>query len=152
MNTVDAADKKYKEHIGVKLTSSWETIDKELIQLYGALVGDDQPIHTDENYAKATPFGSIISHGFLILSFLPKFSYEIIKPFAGQIMATNVGVENLKFRQAVKADQRIRAHFTLKSYKKLGNRFRTVIDIVIEIEGEKKPAMTCDWINLHYFA
>ena len=40
----------------------------------------------------------------------------------------------------------------LESYKKIGKRFRTNIAIEIEIEGEKKPALTCNWINMHYFA
>ena len=83
---------------------------------------------------------------------LPAFSYELVPPFAGQVFAMNVGVENLRNRNYVKAGTNVRAHFTLESYKKIGKRFRTNIGIVIEIEGEKKPALTCNWINMHYFA
>ena len=152
MNTVEAADKKFKTFVGVRATSDWKNIDKEWIQLYAGLMGDDQPIHVDETYAKATPYGGIIAHGFLILGLLPAFSYELVPPFAGQVFAMNVGVENLRNRNYVKAGSNVRAHFTLESYKKIGKRFRTNIAIEIEIEGEKKPALTCNWINMHYFA
>ena len=152
MHTLDAADKKYKEHVGQTFTSGWKNIDKEWIQLYAGLMGDDQPIHVDENYAKATPYGGIIAHGFLVLGLLPAFSYDVVPPFAGQVFATNVGVENLRYRNYVKAGSNVRAHFTLESYKKIGKRFRTNIAIEIEIEGEAKPALTCNWINMHFFA
>ena len=92
MNTIEAADKKFKSWVGVKHTSEWKNIDKEWIQLYAGLMGDDQPIHVDETYAKATPYGGIIAHGFLILGLLPAFSYELVPPFAGQVFAMNVAV------------------------------------------------------------
>ena len=66
MNTVEAADKKFKTFVGVRATSDWKNIDQEWIQLYAGLMGDDQPIHVDETYAKATPYGGIIAHGFLL--------------------------------------------------------------------------------------
>jgi 3-hydroxybutyryl-CoA dehydratase len=40
------------------------------IQRYADASGDHNPIHVDEAYARATPFGGTIAHGMLVLAYL----------------------------------------------------------------------------------
>lgn len=44
------------------------TIARETIQRYAAAVGDFNPIHVDEGFARTSPFGGIIAHGMWVLA------------------------------------------------------------------------------------
>jgi len=44
------------------------TVTAEHIMTYADLTGDHTPVHTDEEYAKTTPFGTRVAHGLLGLS------------------------------------------------------------------------------------
>jgi len=44
------------------------TVSAEHIMTYADLTGDHTPVHTDEEYAKTTPFGTRVAHGLLGLS------------------------------------------------------------------------------------
>jgi 3-hydroxybutyryl-CoA dehydratase len=45
-------------------------ITQQGIQRYAEASGDYNPIHVDEEYARATPFGGTIAHGMLVLAYL----------------------------------------------------------------------------------
>ena len=45
-------------------------ITEELVENYAKLIGDFNPIHLDEEYAKTTIFKSRIAHGMLVSSFI----------------------------------------------------------------------------------
>jgi len=45
-------------------------ITQEGIRRYAEASGDYNPIHLDEEYARATPFGGTIAHGMLVLAYL----------------------------------------------------------------------------------
>ena len=44
------------------------TVTADHIMTYADLTGDHTPVHTDEEYAKTTPFGTRVAHGLLGLS------------------------------------------------------------------------------------
>jgi len=45
-------------------------VTQEGIRRYAEASGDYNPIHVDEEYARATPFGSTIAHGMLVLAYV----------------------------------------------------------------------------------
>jgi 3-hydroxybutyryl-CoA dehydratase len=45
-------------------------VTQELIHRYADAAGDYNPIHIDEEFARATPFGGTIAHGMLVLAYL----------------------------------------------------------------------------------
>ena len=53
---------------GYTITTSGRTITEADIVAFAGLSGDFHPIHTDEIYARQTPFGKRVAHGALILS------------------------------------------------------------------------------------
>jgi|LakMenE18May11ns_1017448.scaffolds.fasta_scaffold9935721_4 acyl dehydratase len=55
-------------------------ITRDLVNSYASLVGDHNPIHLDEDYAKTTSFGKCIAHGMLLSSF---FSTMIASKYPG---------------------------------------------------------------------
>ena len=56
--------------IGEKLPELVKNITQESINRYAGAAGDFNPIHVDEEFAKGTPFGGTIAHGFYIFAFL----------------------------------------------------------------------------------
>jgi acyl dehydratase/predicted enzyme related to lactoylglutathione lyase len=54
--------------IGDECTSPQMQVTADMIMTYADLTGDFTPVHTDENYAKTTPFGTRVAHGLLGLS------------------------------------------------------------------------------------
>jgi acyl dehydratase len=65
-----AARGKYFEEfeIGDEVTSPARTITEADVVMFAALTGDYNQLHTDEEFAKTTPFGRRIAHGLLVLS------------------------------------------------------------------------------------
>jgi acyl dehydratase len=51
----------------VCISPSYE-VTEERVMAYADLTGDHTPVHTDEEYAKTTPFGTRVAHGLFGLS------------------------------------------------------------------------------------
>ena len=56
-------------NIGDKHTFS-KKITMEDISAWVSMMGDDNPVHTDEEYAKTTRFGNVIAPGIMIAGFI----------------------------------------------------------------------------------
>jgi acyl dehydratase len=54
--------------IGALFESQARTVTEADVVVFAGLAGDFNPLHTDEEFAKKTPFGERIAHGALILS------------------------------------------------------------------------------------
>jgi acyl dehydratase len=76
---------------------------------------DHQWIHVDPGRASEGAFGSTIAHGWLILSLMAPFTYELLPVETG--MAVNYGVNRVRFLGAVPSGSRIRATFTVETVR-----------------------------------
>lgn len=54
--------------VGDEGVSPTFTVTADHIMTYANLTGDFTPVHTDEDYARTTPFGTRVAHGLLGLS------------------------------------------------------------------------------------
>ncbi len=130
-------------------TSEWVLVDQEMINKFADATGDHQFIHVNTEMAKMTPFGQTIAHGFLTLSLLPMMSASAKMPHLDNIkMGVNYGSDKLRFLAPVKSGKRVRAHFKLVSIEeKRPGQFQSMQEVTIEIDGEDKPALICEWIS-----
>jgi 3-hydroxybutyryl-CoA dehydratase len=55
---------------GAALPAVIKTLTQETIDRYAAVSGDHNPLHTNEQYAAATPFKGTIAHGMLVLAYV----------------------------------------------------------------------------------
>ena len=148
MPTVSIAE--YRELVGRHLgTSDWVTVDQAMIDKFADATGDHQFIHVDVEKAKLTPFGGTIAHGFLTLSLLPLLSHMTDMPRVGGIkMGVNYGSNRLRFLAPVRAGKRVRGHFKLLEFdEKRPGQCQQTTEVTVEIEGEDKPALICEWIG-----
>ena len=130
-------------------TSEWVLVDQEMINKFADATGDHQYIHVDVEMAKMSPFGQTIAHGFLTLSLIPMLSAMAELPHLDNIkMGLNYGSDRLRFLAPVKSGKRVRAHFKLASIEeKRPGQMQQMLEVTVEIEGEDKPALICEWIS-----
>ncbi|TCD06536.1 MaoC family dehydratase [Erythrobacteraceae bacterium CFH 75059] len=136
--------------VGQSLGSSeWVEITQERINQFADATGDHQFIHVNEEMAKMTPFGGTIAHGFLTLSMIPYLSQNSDLPRPeGVRMGLNYGGNKTRFINPVRAGKRIRGHWKLlEMTEKRPGQWQQTVEITIEIEGEDKPALVCEWIT-----
>lgn len=133
--------------------SNWITVDQTMIDAFAGATNDHQFIHTDPVRAAAeTPYGGTIAHGFLTLSLLSAMNYDCLPKIREQTLGINYGFDKVRFMSPVKCNKRIRGSFLLA-----GARFRgagmlmNTYDLTVEIEDERKPALTASWITISQF-
>lgn len=130
-------------------TSEWIEISQDRINKFAEATGDYQFIHIDPEAAAKTPFGGTIAHGFLTLSLLPVMTAESDCPRVADIkMAVNYGGNKTRFISPVRSGKRVRGHFKLLELEeKRPGQWQQTMELTVEIEGEPKPALICEWIT-----
>jgi acyl dehydratase len=131
-------------------TSEWLEVSQDRINQFAEATGDFQFIHLDAEKAKLTPFGGTIAHGFLTLSLIPVLSTMMADAprIDGIKMAVNYGGNKTRFLAPVRSGKRIRqVNKLLELAEKRPGQWQQTNEITIEIEGEDKPALICEWIT-----
>jgi acyl dehydratase len=130
--------------------SDWFLIDQARVNAFADVTLDHQFLHVDVEKAKKTPFKGTIAHGFLTMSLLVHLVLPFIPELTNRKLVVNYGFDKVRFSAPVKVGKRIRAVSTLGdvSERKPGNVILRV-DVTVEIEGEKKPALVAEWLSLH---
>ncbi|MDP3549549.1 MAG: MaoC family dehydratase [Novosphingobium sp.] len=130
-------------------TSQWVEITQERVNKFAEATGDFQFIHVDPEKAKLTPFGGTIAHGFLTLSLIPLLTMESDCPRPENIkMGVNYGGNRTRFLAPVRVGKRVRGHFKLLEMdEKRPGQWQQTMEITVEIEGEAKPALLCEWVS-----
>ncbi|MBS0483299.1 MAG: MaoC family dehydratase [Proteobacteria bacterium] len=135
------------EVIGV---SDWFEVSQERINKFAEATGDFQFIHVDAEKAKMTPFGGTIAHGFLTLSLLPVLGAMTEGARIDNVrMGVNYGGNKTRFISPVRSGKRVRSHTKLlELVEKRPGQWQQTNEVTIEIEGEDKPALICEWITM----
>ena len=124
-------------------------MDQERINEFADATEDRQFIHTDPEAAARTPFGGTIGHGFLTLSMLSRMAAEAMLVPDSIKMAVNYGLDRVRFIAPVRSGRRIRGRFRLDSVEeKAAGQLLMRHTVIVEIEGEEKPALTAEWLGL----
>ncbi|GAA3569554.1 MaoC family dehydratase [Nonomuraea rosea] len=128
--------------------TEWRTVTQEQVNLFADATSDHQWIHVDVERAKEGPFGGTIAHGYLSLSLLPSFMFEIVEVH-GIAMGVNYGLNKVRFPRPVLVGARIRAVGELTDVKGTPAGYLSNLKMTIEIEGEKRPACIAETLSLY---
>jgi acyl dehydratase len=132
--------------------SDWIVVDQTMINAFADATDDHQFIHVDPERAKETVFGGTIAHGFLTLSLLSTMNFNCVPKIREQTMGVNYGFDKIRFMSPVKAGMRVRGHFTLAEARLRGAGMAMLTyEVSMEIENERKPALTATWITISQF-
>ncbi len=131
------------------LVSQWLLIDQARITAFGHDTLDPDPLHIDPDYAaKFSPYGKTIAFGFLTVSLL---TYLYRQSLEGAVSgyALNYGFDRLRLPQVVTVGSRVRGVFRFLGAEDRGGG-KTLLrnDVVVEIEGEAKPALAAEWLSM----
>ena len=131
--------------------TEWFSVTQERIQHFAEVTEDCQWIHLDRERAqRESPFGTTIAHGFLTLSLLSHFMKQAIQIRSGVRMTVNYGLNRVRFPSPVRADSKIRAHFTLRSLRELPGALEAVFDARLEAHDTDKPCCIAEWVVRYY--
>ena len=102
--------------IGDAVESAARTVTETDVVLFAGLSGDYNPLHTDAEFAKGTPFGERIAHGLLGLSITGGLASRL-----GFIEGTTLAFRGLecKFRGPIRIGDTIRAQFEVSKKKEM---------------------------------
>jgi len=136
-------------------TSQWVTVDQAMINGFGTVTLDPDPMHIDPVWAKENcPFGGSIAFGFLTVSLLTHLLHDALgsnpdrDPHQNGFYL-NYGFDRLRLVSPVRAGARVRGVFRLAA-RLADERGRLVskFDSTIEIEGEERPALIAIWLTV----
>src|ERR1700754_4155195 len=98
-----------KAAVGEKFgPTEWRIVTQDQVNLFADATSDHQWIHVDVERAKEGPFGGTIAHGYLSLSLLPSFMFEMVE-VRSIVMGVNYGLNKVRFPRPVPVGGRIRA-------------------------------------------
>src|SRR5690554_232533 len=142
----------FESYLGKELgVSEYLKITQEQIDKFADATLDHQWIHTDpERAERESPFKSTIAHGYLTVSLLTNLWYSIVD-VRNVKMIVNYGIENLRFQHAVLVNDRVRARVSLHDIRNLRGIAKVQVKIIVEIEGQKKPAYDALITFLYHF-
>ncbi len=137
------------------VAGDWFEVTQERINDFAHATLDHQFIHIDPERAAETPFGGTIAHGFLTLSLLVHLSTSVpndLPQFDGLLMGVNYGMNKVRFINPVATGSRIRVTAETADVVLKGNSVDQTRTMVVEIEGQEKPALVAEWIGRLVFA
>ena len=114
-------------HVGMTATYA-KTITEADIVLFAGASGDNNAMHTNEEFAATTPFKGRIAHGMLSASVI---SAAIANKLPGP--GTVYMRQNLEFRAPVRAGDTVHATVTVREM--LAEKKRVVLETVCRVRG-----------------
>ena len=118
------------EDLQVGMTASYaKTVTEADIVLFAGVSGDNNAVHTNEEFARTTPFGGRIAHGFLTASVI---SAAVANRLPGP--GTVYLGQQLRFRAPVRPGDTVHATVTVKSVDLA--KARAVLDTVCTVDGQ----------------
>ena len=137
-----------QQSIGVpEPASDWFEITQDRINDYAEVSMDHQWIHVDVARAEQGPFGAPIAHGNLtiaVMGHLPQSEQAPSSAFEGHKLSINYGFDKIRFPSPVKVGAKIRATRTLRRAEVKGEMIETMTEIVVEVQGQEKPALLAE--------
>ena len=137
--------------------SDWFEITQDRVNDFADVTMDHQWIHIDVERANAGPFGAPIAHGHLTLSImghLPRAAAAAVSSgpaIEGQKLAINYGFDRVRFPSPVPVGAKIRTTSTLKRVEIKGGMIETMNEVVVEVEGQEKPACVAESLGRMVF-
>lgn len=109
-----------------------KTVTEADICMFAGVSGDTNPVHLNQEFAAATPFGGRIAHGILTASFVSAVIGTKL-PGPGCIYVS----QTLRFKAPVKAGETVSAKVTVREI--VAEKKRVVLDTVCTVAG--KPVL-----------
>jgi acyl dehydratase len=129
--------------------TEWRVVEQARINAFADATDDQQWIHVDSVKAAEGPFGGTIAHGYLTLSLLAPFSYELLAVSDAR-MTVNYGFDRVRFPAPVPAGSRLRGVFKITEVTEVEGGLQVNVNAAIEREGGNKPVCVAEILYRYY--
>ncbi len=120
--------------MGAKYTSQSRTVTEADVVAFAGLSGDFNPLHTDAEFGKKTPFGERIAHGMLVVSMATGMS-NWTGLFEGTTMALMEQV--IRYKKPVMFGDTIHLELEVIKKKETSKPDRGVITVATRINNQR---------------
>jgi acyl dehydratase len=128
------------------ITTARRTITEADIVNFAGLSGDFNPLHTDEEFAKETPFGTRIAHGMLVASIATGLANQL-----GVFEGTTIALmeQTVRYRGAVLPGDTIHLELRVADKKETSKPDRGVITFAAAVKNQRDEAVIeGEWVLL----
>ncbi len=153
MNTpflLSTARERIGEHLG---TSNWVAIDQVQVNVFGEVTRWRTPGHCDPEYARTTPYGGTLMHGFHMVSLLSHFYRDSgLWPEDGR-NPLNYGLDKVRVLKPVIIGDgiRLRSHITLlDATDKHHGEWLLKTRHEIEVDGVEDRVLYAEYLTYWY--
>jgi len=124
--------------VGETVMTPGRTIGEGDVNVFAGLVGDFTPIHVDEEFAKASPFGTRIAHGPLAMSTAIGMLTQ-----TGILGERVIGLINLNwdFSLPVKIGDTIRARVLIEQIRPTSKPGRSVATFAFDVLNQNEESV-----------
>jgi acyl dehydratase len=146
------ATKKIGQPLGV---SPWEIIDQVQVNVFAEVTRWRTPGHCDPEYAKTTPYGGTLMHGFHALALLSRFYKDAqLWPVDGQ-NPLNYGLDRVRILQPIVIGEgiKLRSHISLLGAEaKVGGDMLLKTQHDIEVAGVEGFVIYAEYLTYWHAA
>jgi 3-hydroxybutyryl-CoA dehydratase len=121
--------------VGEVLVTGRRTVEGGDVSRFAGLTGDFNPLHTDETFAKETPFGARVAHGILTLA-VSNGQQNLSGWFEGTALAL-LGLDRLRFTAPVKFGDTIHTEMTVKQARESSRTDRGVVTFDVVVRNQR---------------
>jgi 3-hydroxybutyryl-CoA dehydratase len=110
-----------------------KTIGETDLVLFSGLTGDFDPIHVNEDYARATAFGRRIAHGGLVMGLLSTTASMMSRRSVergAKAVPVSLGYDKIRFIAPVFINDTITARYTIEEINAAEGRSRSKVEVV----------------------
>lgn len=120
--------------IGATYESQARTISEADVATFAGLSGDYNPLHTDAEFAKSTPFGERIVHGMLTVAISTGMSN-----WTGLFAGTTIALmeQNIQYKAAVKFGDTVRLQLEVAEKKETSKPDRGVVKFAARMLNQR---------------
>jgi acyl dehydratase len=140
------------EHLG---WSTWHTVTQAGVDHFAEATGNRAPIHTDPEFARATPYGTTIAFGIQVLAMATMLLDDI-----WELRATNgvdVGSNKVRHLAPVRVGTGVRLGVRVVSAELVPattgvpDGVRATLELTFEAEGSERPACIAEIVFIYWF-
>jgi len=121
--------------VGEVLVTGRRTVEGGDVSRFAGLTGDFNPLHTDEVFARQTPFGTRVAHGILTLA-VSNGQQNLSGWFEGTALAL-LGLDRLRFTVPVKFGDTIHTEMTVKQARESAKGDRGVVTFNVVVKNQR---------------
>ena len=121
--------------VGAVFKTAGRTVTEADLVIYSGLSGDYNPLHTDEEFARNTDFGTRIAHGPLVYAIAAGLLFQL--HLYDDTLIAFLGFENLRFTKPVKPGDTIHAVVTVLERRETSRPDRGVMKRQLHVVNQR---------------